>query len=68
MSIQVKCNGCDRVIETSAEPWFEAAYFDPREMEEETEEAGIVHHLCSPECVSVWGARIAMDKFTGPVL
>lgn len=75
MSIQVKCNGCDRVIDTLTEPWFEAAFFDPKEdVNEEDEsstedqlEAGVIQHLCSAECVSAWGARMAMEKWSGSV-
>ncbi len=78
MSIQVKCNGCDETIDPVSKPWFEAAYFDPREGDEEggildednreAIETEKVYHFCSPDCVSVWGMRLSMEKHTGPVL
>lgn len=83
MSIQVKCNGCDNIIDTLTEPWFESAYFDPREgeeldangdrmldgdLQEEQIETQRVYHFCSPICVSTWGMRLSMEKWAGPVL
>lgn len=76
MSIQVRCNGCERVIDALTESWYEAAYFDPREEEEEREieegreeiQTATVYHFCSPDCVSVWGMRLSMEKNPGPVL
>lgn len=81
MSIQVKCNGCDGVIDTSNKPWFEAAYFDPNDGEELNEDGGLldddareekietqkVYHFCSPDCVSAWGMRLSMETWKGPV-
>lgn len=76
MSIQVRCNGCDGIIDTENKPWFEAAYFDPNEGEElivEDEEGTShvetqkVHHFCSADCVSTWGMRLSVEKWTGPV-
>jgi hypothetical protein len=72
MSIQVKCNGCDEVIDTSSHAWFEAAFFDPSGEESDEEDGSVmtqtVYHLCSAACVSVWGARMSMEKWSGPVL
>lgn len=81
MSIQVRCNGCDGIIDTSNKAWFEAAYFDPNDGEELDQDGGLlddeareqkietqkVYHFCSPGCVSAWGMHLAMEEWTGPV-
>lgn len=75
MSIQVKCNGCGEIIDTNNNAWFEAAYFDPNDGEDQGDtiddeghlETQKVYHLCSPDCVSAWGMRLSVEKWTGPV-